>query len=472
MKVLSHEEMRAADRAAIAAGVPELVLMENAAYGVLRAMEARYGALGGERIAIFCGKGNNGGDGLALARLIALHHRPVRLDVLLAFAPEELGPMAAAQLKMLEALGIAYTMQWPADLAATTLAVDALLGTGVQGEPRSPVKEAIECLNGLPLARRVAVDIPSALRVRADLTVTFAAPKPEHVLTDAVGEWVVAPIGIPEAVLAGARWNVTTAADLKAFGVARARGAHKGTYGHVAVLGGAEGKPGALQLAGEAALRGGAGLVTLHSPDAAFRPHLPDLMYGPWPAAVAELERYRVVAVGPGLGLCRDFLAALYHEYPGPLVVDADGLNSLAPLAEPARCGAPRYLTPHPGEMARLLGRAVEDRVADALSLAAITGATVILKGQRTLVALADGTLWVNPTGSPALAKAGSGDVLTGLLAALLAQFPEQGAMAAVAAVYVHGRCGELAARAVGERSSLASGLAQYLGEAFGELGG
>lgn len=471
MKVLTHEQMRAADRAAIAAGIPEIVLMENAAHGVLRALEARYSPLNSQRIAIFCGKGNNGGDGLALARLLALHHRPARLDVLLAYPPEDLSPLAAAQLKMLEALGIVYTMQWPPDLAATTLAIDALLGTGARGAPQSPIREAIGYLNRLPLARRVAVDLPSGGLVQADLTVTLAAPKPEHALTPALGEWVLAPIGIPEAVLNASSWNLTTSADLAAFAVRRDPAAHKGDFGHVAILGGATGKPGALQMAGAAALAAGAGLVTLHSPDAQFRPHLPDLMYGPWPGSPAALAPYRVVAIGPGLGLAPALVTELYHHLPAPLVLDADALNSLAPLSDKPACGAPRFLTPHPGEMVRLLGRPVGDRVEDALHLSALTGATVILKGQRTLIALPGGTLWINPTGGPALAKAGTGDVLTGMLAALLSQFPAAGALAAVAAVYLHGRCGDLAAAHHRERSVLASRLVDRLPEAWRELG-
>jgi hydroxyethylthiazole kinase-like uncharacterized protein yjeF len=472
MKVLTHDEMREADRAAIAAGIPSLVLMENAAFGLLRAMEQRFAPLNTQRIAIFCGKGNNGGDGLALARLLHIHHRPSHLTVLLAFPPEDLSEDAAHQLRMLEALQVPYTMQVPQDLAATTLAVDALLGTGVRGALREPVADLVTLMNALPLARRIAVDIPTGGQVQADLTVTFAAPKPEHVLPpdcDQLGELVIVPIGIPDALLATTSLNVITAADLKLVGAPRQRDTHKGTYGHVAVLGGAQGKHGALHLAGEAAIRGGAGWVTLYSPDAGFQPAMPDLMRRDWPRSTSALEAYRVIAVGPGLGMSDEaeaIVGELYRNHPAAVVLDADALNLLAPLEQAQESDFPRVLTPHPGEMKRLVGRPVEDRCEDARLLAKRTKSTVVLKGHRTVVAFPDGQVWINPTGSPALAKAGSGDVLTGLIAALLSQFPTHADIAVLAAVYLHGRCGELA----DEKISLASRLCDHLAEAFREL--
>lgn len=468
MHVLTHEQMRAADRAAIEAGIPSLILMENAAYVLLRALEARFDHLADERIAIFCGKGNNGGDGLALARLLHVHHRPAHLLVLLAYPPEDLSPDAAAQLKMLEALGIPYTMQPPADLAATTLAIDALLGTGVTGEPREPITGWIATINALPLATCVAVDIPSANAVAADLTITFAAPKPEHVLPptcDQMGDLVIGDIGIPAHLLDVATLHLTTPAALAPIAAPRARDSHKGTYGHVAILGGAPGKTGALQLAGTAAITAGAGWVTLLSPDSSFRPQMPDLMQAPWGA---PLETYRALAIGPGLGTAdpvKALVEDLYAHHPAPIVLDADALNLLAPFT--TRATYPRILTPHPGEMRRLLGRDITDRVADARGLATSTNTIVVLKGHRTLIALPDGHVWVNPTGSPALAKAGSGDVLTGMLVALISQYPSHLTQAVLAAVYLHGRCGELAH----ERTSIASTLTDHLAEAFDDIG-
>jgi len=476
MKVLSHAEMRAADQAAIASGIPGLLLMENAAHAVLRALEQHYSPLNTQRIAIFCGKGNNGGDGLALARLIHILHQPANLEVILAYPPEDLSPDAASQLTMLEALGIPYTMQCSPNLPATTLAIDALLGTGARGEPLSPVSDMVDRINALPIAQRVAIDIPTGGLTGTNLTVTFAAPKPEHVLPptcDQIGRLIVAPIGIPTKFLLTATLNLITPSDLKPIGTKRPLGSHKGTFGHVAILGGAPGKPGALQLAGAAAIQSGAGLVTLYSPDRTFQPHLPDLMQAIWPQTIADLAHHRVVAIGPGLGTtneARALVTDLSNNLPAPLVLDADALNCLAPLAHPHNTDHPRILTPHPGEMQRLLGRPIADRIADATALAQATNATIILKGQRSLIAFPDGQVWINPTGSPALAKGGSGDVLTGLLAALLSQYPGHTVQATLAAVYLHGRCGELAARHGHELSSLASHLTDHLPEAFHEL--
>lgn len=476
MRVLTHEQMRQADRAAIAAGIPGIVLMENAAYAVLRAMESRFAPLGLHRIAIVCGKGNNGGDGLALARLIHIHHKPAHLLVLLAYPAKDLSPDASQQLAMLDALGVAYTMQWPQDIATTTLCVDALLGTGVQGEPRSPIAECIERINNLPLAKRVSIDIPSASATKADLTVTFASAKPEHALPphcDAQGELVITPIGTPDSLLDVATLHLISPADLTSIGAPRQRDSHKGTYGHVAILGGAEGKHGALDLASEAAISAGAGWATAISPDAKFTPRLADVMRADWPKLLDDLAPYRSMAIGPGLGTSSEagqFTRELYRNHPGTLILDADALNLLSPLEEASSSSGLRVLTPHPGEMRRLLGREIQDRVEDARALAAKVNATIILKGHRSIIAFADGHVWINPTGSPSLAKAGSGDVLTGMLTALHSQYPQQPRQATLAAVYLHGRCGELAASHGHEMTSLASKLCDYLPEALREL--
>ena len=470
VKVLSAAEMRAADAAAIEAGIPAIVLMENAAYAVLRQLEQRYAPLAAQRIAVFCGKGNNGGDGLAVARLLYVHHQPPSLTVILAFEAEELTLECTAQLHMLEALGIPYTMQLPLDLPATTLAIDALLGTGQTGEMREPIAGLVAVINGLPLARRVAIDVPTGA-VRPDLTVTFTAPKLEQ---GELGEVAIVPIGIPVRFVEHAKLNLITKADLRPVGAARARNSHKGSFGHAAILGGAPGKNGALNLAGEACLRGGAGLVTLFSPDPGFRPLLPDLMLGNWPNIPREIEGKDVLAVGPGLGTSqelREFTVALFRHWPAPLVLDADALNNLAPLTEPHESKFPRVLTPHPGEMKRLLGRDIVDRIEDSRGLSVLTNSIIVLKGQRTIIALPDGQAWVNLSGSPALAKGGSGDVLTGLIAAFLSQYRDHPTVAVLAAVYLHGRCGELAASHGHEMTSLASRLCDHLPEALHELG-
>ncbi|MDX2269689.1 MAG: NAD(P)H-hydrate dehydratase [Bryobacter sp.] len=467
MYVLTASQMQAADRAAIAAGFPSLLLMENAAYALLRHLERTFPDLARQRIAIFCGKGNNGADGLALARLLQIHHRPPALRIYCPFSPDQLSPDGHAQLPMLSALGLTVEPSFALDLAATTLAIDALLGTGTAGPPRAPLASWIETINALPLAHRCAVDTPSGLgsplAVRADSTVTFAAPKLDQVLAEdpaSLGQFTIAPIGIPDAFLRAAV-HLTEPSDFAPALGPRARNSHKGFHGHVAILGGASGKNGALNLAGLAALRAGAGFVTLYSPDPTFRPHLPDLMHSPWSP---DLSRATVLAIGPGLGLHHNLDL---HADPRPQVLDADALNQSAPWTQVVPPGLTRILTPHPKEMSRLLGRPLADPLTDATHFAQQFGVTLVLKSHRTLIAFPDGEVWINPTGSPALAKAGSGDILTGMLAALLSQTPAHPRAATLAAVYLHGLCGELAATHEHERCSTASGLLAYLPEAF-----
>lgn len=475
MKVLSAAQMREADRRSIEAGIPGLVLMENAAYAVVRELEKSFADLGRERIAIFCGKGNNGGDGLAIARLLQRLHRPVALDVLLVYPPEQLGADAAAQLRMLELTGVAVSLDAPKHLAATTLAIDALLGTGSAGELKDPIAGWVRAFNELPIAKRWAVDWPtglgSELCARVETTVTFAAPKVElvyEVSAEHVGRLVVADIGIPVSFLESTL-HLTDPSDFAAVLGARKKDAHKGSFGHVALLGGASGKTGALQLAGQAALRIGAGLVTLYSPDAAFRPIWPDLMQAGWPEEGIDAAK-SVIAIGPGLGVAEadaPWLERWVREEARPMVLDADALNRMAPWRMEIAPGRLRVLTPHPKEMSRLLGRPLGDRLADAKAFAQQWNVALVLKGQRTLIAWPDGEVWINPTGSPALAKGGSGDTLTGMIAGMLAQFPVEPRAAVLAAVYLHGRCGELVAQ---ERTFLASEMHRYFAEALLEL--
>lgn len=475
MNVLTAAQMREADRQSIAAGIPGLVLMENAAYAVLRELERSFPQLPQERIAIFCGKGNNGGDGLAIARLLQQMHGPVALDVILAYPPEQLSEDAAAQLRMLQLSGVSVSLEEPRHLAATTLAIDALLGTGSVGEPKEPVAKWIRVFNDLPVARRWAVDWPTGLGsnlcVRVETTVTFAAPKLELVYgstADQVGRLLVADIGIPRQFLQ-ASLHLTDREDLAPVLQLRKRDTHKGSFGHLALFGGAHGKHGALQLAGQAALRIGAGLVTLYSPDGTFRPRWPDLMMGEWSATKVE-EGKTVIAVGPGLGLDAaqsSWLSAWVAEEERPMVLDADALNQLAPWSVEIAPGRLRMLTPHPKEMSRLLGRPLGDRLTDARAFAQQWNVALVLKGQRSLIAWPDGQVWINPTGTPSLAKGGTGDVLTGMIAGMLAQFPGEARAAVLAAVYLHGRCGELVEQ---ERTLLASEMNEHFAEALLEL--
>lgn len=509
MKVLTAEQMREVDRLTIEAGIPGLILMENAAHRVIEAMARRYGPLGRRRIAVYCGKGNNGGDGLAVARILHVVHRPKELSVVLAAAPEEFAGDAAANLRMLQAAGVPFTTEPGPRAHQADLIVDALLGTGLSGPARGRPLDLIRWIHAAHAAADVvAVDIPSGMQsdraqpegewVRAGLTVTFTAPKICHALPpacDRMGEIEVAPIGSPEYLLNGNPGHWLAIAGPESFAHLlgpRERDTNKGSYGHALVLAGGRGKTGAAALAGVAALRIGAGLVTVASANSAIpaiSSYAPELMTEPLPeteggavgsgaAAILTndraLARKNVVAMGPGLGthpetaaLVRDLASA----NPLPMVLDADALNAIAGV----KIGRPgtRILTPHPGEMSRLCGDSIAsiqaDRVGAARSFAVSGGYWLVLKGNRSLIASPEGEVWINPTGTPALAKGGTGDVLTGMLAGLLAQFPSEPGAVARAAVWLHGRAGEIAAAALGERSVLAGDLLRYLPEAIRE---
>lgn len=493
MKVLTAAQMREIDRRTMEVGIPGLVLMENAGHRVVEAMDRELGPLAAHHVVIVCGKGNNGGDGLVVARQLHTRFHPRRLDVILTADPAALQGDAAANLRMWRACGGAVTHEWTPELAGATLVVDALLGTGLAGPAGGAALDWIRRINsGFPHARVVAVDIPSGLpsdagepvgeSARADLTVTFTALKIAHALPpncDRMGKVVTGAIGTPAAMLEQdpALWLHLIEPDrFRKFFAPRERGAHKGDFGHVLVIGGAEGKTGAAAMAGTAALRSGAGLVTVACANPAHPALIPELMTEPLPSAdslAGVALRKSVVAIGPGLGASSATAALVQRALTSlscPVVVDADGLNVLA--AAPWPVGAAlRVLTPHPGEMSRLTGLDTKEiqahRIDVARALAMQRSAVVVLKGQRTVVAFADGRVWINPTGTPAMATGGSGDVLTGMLAGLLAQFPSDPEGAILAAVYLHGLAGELGAKCLGELPLTATSLIDYLPRAI-----
>jgi len=514
--VLTAEQMRAADRRTIEEiGVAGAVLMENAGAAVAMASQARFPAA--RRLLILCGKGNNGGDGYVVARRF-LEQQPT---VLLFGSKRDVKGDAAVHLGILERTGgrvveVRDAKAWAAHrhrLLEVDLVVDALLGTGLRKAPEGLLADVIGELavahaeRGVPI---VAVDIPSGLpsdggdvpwnTASATLTVTFAAPKWGHAVAPAcnlVGELRIADIGIPRRVLEEAGndlWLAEETDAARAF-PPRQPASHKGSYGHLLVVAGGPGKTGAAVLAGMAALRSGAGLVTVAIAEPALpivAASRPELMTEPLPcgadatlgeaavARVLELAEARdAVALGPGLGTAsgtRRFVEQLVAGCRRPLVVDADGLNCLAQgRSKDGRLpGLPRgsatVLTPHPGEMARLsgieTGEVQRRRVDVARRLAQASGACVALKGQRTVVASPEGRAAINPTGNPGMATGGSGDVLTGMIGALLARGLDPW-LAAVAAVYVHGRAGDRAAARLGMTSLVAGDLVDALPEAL-----
>ncbi len=493
MKVLTAAQMREIDRRTMEAGIPGLVLMENAGHRLIEAMDREYGPLGAHHVVIVCGKGNNGGDGLVVARQLRTRYHPRRLDVILTADPAALQGDAAANVRMWQACGGTVTHEWTPELAGATLVVDALLGTGLAGPASGPALEWIRRINGgFPHARVVAVDIPSGLPsdsgeaagefARADLTVTFTALKIAHALPPncgRMGKVIVGAIRTPEAMMEEdpALWLEVIEPDrFRKLLQPRDRGAHKGDFGHVLVVGGAEGKTGAAAMAGSAALRSGAGLVTVACANPAHPALIPELMTELLPSAdsLAGLAlRKSVVAIGPGLGTSSAAAALVQRalaSLPCPVVADADALNVLASAPWPVGT-ALRVLTPHPGEMSRLTGLDTAEiqsrRIEVARTFAMQRSAAVVLKGQRTVVAFPGGRVWINPTGTPAMATGGSGDILTGMLAGLLAQFPRDPEGAILAAVYLHGLAGELGAQRLGELPLTATSLLDYLPRAI-----
>jgi NAD(P)H-hydrate epimerase len=509
MKVLTAAQMRDIDRRTIDGGAPGIVLMENAALRVVETLASRFSPLSKHRIVVLCGKGNNGGDGLAIARQLLMRFTtPRSLSVVLAADPRDLVGDARLNLDMLTSFGIPIHRAIEPEMRRATLVIDALLGTGLEGPAHGEPLEFINEINaGFPDARVIAVDIPSGMPsdtadmegvcARADLTVTFTAPKLAMALPpncDRVGELIVAPVGSPPAFMEQDPRLYLSLVESSWFWPLfepRARGAHKGDFGHVLIIGGSVGKSGAAAMSGLAALRSGAGLVTVASAESAIASiaaHAPELMSEPLAetvvgsisnAAAPRLDVLAagksVVAIGPGLGSHPEtvtFAQTQWERSALPMIVDADGINALAGTY--LHPGGPRVLTPHPGEMARFCGLTVPqvqaDRIGVARSIALDREITLVLKGQRTVIAFPDGRVWINPTGTPALASGGSGDILTGFIAGLLAQFPEDADYAIAAAVWLHGRAGEMGAAEVGEKTLLATDLLRYLPAAMKEL--
>jgi NAD(P)H-hydrate epimerase len=515
LPIFSAEEMRRLDRRAIAElGIAGATLMENAGRGaaeeILRLLPPR-AAGRAARVAIVCGKGGNAGDGFVVARW--LKRRGCRPSVWLTAPPEEIGGDAGVKLAELRRSGlrpirVADDAAVAGDLGRADLVVDALLGTGARGAPGGLVARVIELINvsGRPV---VALDIPSGLpadggapagpAVRATLTVTFAGLKRGLVTgpgVDFAGRVTVVPIGIPVGeVVRGITTFLLEADDIARLLPPRPRAAHKGTYGHLLIIAGSLGKTGAAALASRAAMRSGAGLVTVATA-VSQQPVVASLLLEAMTAALAETAARTValgakgviaelaaardaVALGPGLGLDAETQALareLARDLPRPLVIDADALTALGGYLEVLRAApAPRCLTPHPGEMARMLGTKVaeveRDRIATAREFAKAQRVHVALKGAGTVIAAPSGEVYVNPTGNPGMASGGTGDVLTGMVGAFLARGMEASA-ALRAAVYLHGRAGDLAAARLGEEALIASDVIAALPEAFTALAG
>jgi NAD(P)H-hydrate epimerase len=520
MHVLSAAEMQACDRATTERfGVASIDLMRAAAQAA--AGFAREQFPRARRATVLCGRGNNGGDGMMTARLMAA----AGLDVttLLLGAPENLGPdvvTAWGELLASAAPGTVHVVETADDLAKhgdalkADLLVDAVVGTGFKQPLKGLAKAALEWVKSSS-APLLSIDLPSGWSADAteatavgqmfpsDAVITFTAPKPAHVFGQLTRRWdqgvVVAPIGSPDAAIVSKLGVDWAGAAMEMVRMPRAAAANKGNFGHVLVVGGSYSamgvKAGAPAMAALAALRSGAGLVTAAVPEAVLAmvaSVAPELMMWPLaagtaagiaheclaPEALAGLMAGKtVLAIGPGLGQAAEtvkFVTGLLAATKIPAVIDADALNILA--AKPVLLGKLAkgrtvVLTPHPGEMARLAGITVAEVQANRLEVARgfaqRFGVTLVLKGARTIIAHPDGRVAVNTTGNPGMAKGGSGDLLTGLVAGLLAQHPQDTARAVEAAVYLHGLAADLAVREGDEHTLLATDSLQQFSRAF-----
>jgi NAD(P)H-hydrate epimerase len=506
--------MREADRETIdEIGIPSVVLMENAGRQAVAAMEAAFDDLPSSKVGVLCGRGNNGGDGFVVARTLA--QRGIQATVYLLGSVADVRGDARTNLEILGHVGltvveIATAQEWElhfSQISECDLIVDAIVGTGFHGPLTGMLETVVADVNGLGVPV-VAIDLPTGVSadsheiegeaIEASMTVTLAAPKIPLILPPADvygGDLVIADIGIPAAVideLDGPWLELLTRERMRELVPARAADSHKGDFGRVLVIAGSVGRTGAAHLSATGALRSGAGLVTIATPRscvATVAAMTPEYMTEPLEETAAGAIDFTavdrvldfkadVIAMGPGLG--RDpstvaFIQAVVERSGVPLVLDADALNAFAddPDRLMGRDGVDVIITPHPGEMARLLNVSIEqvqsDRIEHAREYAAAHRVHVVLKGHRTIIAGPEGRTFVNLTGNAGMATGGTGDLLTGMIAAWFAQLLDAEA-ACKLAVYLHGTAGDLAEADEGELALLPSDIAAHLGDAVMEL--
>lgn len=492
MKILDATQMRNIDRRTTERfGVPSIVLMENAALAVVDAISEHFPSC--DRVALVCGTGQNGGDGFAVAR--HLENRGVVPAIVIVGDRGSIKGDALTNLTVCERLGVPiYDVRSEADIetalahvADADLVVDALFGTGLNRPPEGVYAEVIRAIAELRIPV-LAVDLPSGANasspepfepcLQAEVTVTFAAPKLCHVFEPSAlfcGEVIVADISIPEIAIDDelVQLALITPKDIHPHVVARLAATHKGTYGHVAIAAGSPGRSGAAVLCARGAVRTGAGLVTVMTDDDTARlVHAGSIESMTYTGDDLEtfLAGKSAVLIGPGLRDDEEAYArtrALVDAIELPMILDASGLNAFAARAgELNPHGRPRVITPHPGELARLLSTDTQsiarDRIGVAREAAKRTNCVVVLKGHQSLVAEPDGHVWVNPTGNPGMASGGMGDVLSGIIAALLARGTDP-LDAACAGVYLHGLAGDLLAAELGDTGLTAMDLAERI---------
>jgi NAD(P)H-hydrate epimerase len=514
MRVLNAAQMQDADRYTIhEIGLPSIVLMENAGRAVVAAMEATYEDLLSRRVAVLVGRGNNGGDGLVVAR--TLLQRGADVAVFLLGRAADVRGDARINLEILARLGVTAVeitneQEWElhfSEISSRELLVDAIFGTGLKEPLSGMLQTVVADVNSSGLTV-VSIDLPSGVSastheligdtIEASLTVTLCAPKIPLVMPPAeahCGDLVIADIGIPDDVieeLDGPRVRILTRENMRELVQPRSAESHKGDFGRVVLVAGSMGKTGAAHLSALGALKSGAGLVTVATPRsalpiiAAMAPeYMTEALLEAKDGSVAAEAAERVLelsadvlAIGPGLGQgehVRAFVKVLLERSGVPIVLDADALNAFAehPSLLRGRDGLDVIVTPHPGEMARLVGMPTADvqanRIEVARSFAASHHLYVVLKGHRTLIATPEGSVSINLTGNPGMATGGSGDVLTGMIAAWFGQLLDAEA-AACLAVYLHGFAGDLAEADEGEQALMATDIVDHLADAVLEL--
>src|SRR5262245_16412153 len=534
MKILTAQQMREIDRLTVdRCGIPYPTLMETAGARVVEAIIGYGEPITGTVFSVFCGKGNNGGDGAVVSRLLWMRGAPLVQVYLFGSIAETKGEARKnfeivrqiseeerKRAKFFPRFSIQeITEEEDADIYdGADVVIDALFGTGLARPAEGLYLKAIESINFYRgAATIVSVDIPSGMssdtgqpigpHVQADLTVSFTATKIGNILppaSESNGELVIASIGTPDWLIeeeSGSNLHLVEEKQITDWLQASRRhaDAHKGSVGDVLLIAGSRGKTGAAALSSESVLRAGAGLVTVATArsaqsllvtqartevmtEALEETHDGAISTAALDRALQLAQKRTVIAVGPGLSSSdestRAFARVMVEKRTAPMVIDADGLNALAPWPEDLKGSdqAPIIVTPHPGEMARLTGRANAEVVADRINVAREFATKhhiiTVLKGSRTIIASPGGEVYVNPTGNAGMATAGSGDVLTGLVAGLLAQRPSEPLEATIAAVYLHGIAGDLAANRLGMRPLIASDIIANLSEAILQVGG
>jgi len=466
MKVVSAFQMKNLDRRAIEEfGIPGIVLMENAGRATIEVIDKYFPAMSMRKIIIIAGSGNNGGDGFVIGR--HLLNRGVEVEAFLLGNKTKVSGHAKVNLELYQKMRPVQELHRQEDLMKfqtqrgdADLVIDAILGTGVNTDVRGLYRDIIDYINALPTPV-VSVDIPSGIdastgkimgtAIYADLTVTFGLPKVGlliHPGLDRVGILEVADISIPHYLVQEENIQVELLEAHELFPLLKQRdsNSHKGNYGHVLIIAGSVGKTGAAALSSDAALKIGAGLVTLGVP-ASLNPvmevKLTEVMTEPLAETASQtlstkslpriqelMEGKKVLALGPGISTHPETIAVVQHIIRNsgiPLIVDADGINALGQkpsVLQEAQC--PIVLTPHPGEMSRLTGTSIEevqdDRIGVAKKFAQEYGVVLVLKGARTIIAEPNGNIYINSTGNPGMASGGTGDVLTGMITGLVAQ--------------------------------------------------